>query len=201
MKICLYAQGRSGSTSLYNLILNHLPIDYKSYDEPFNNFLNKKFGINNFNILNEINKNQNIIIKTLHYNTINDMNEEQMIDMLIKKFDKNIFLIRMDIVSQSESFLYRSKSNPYDWHMPDVYDISIISEKELNERICDYAYSNNFLIKYCYSNGYPIYTYEDIFVKKDINVIKEIFNYLEIDLNYEIYNEWVLNPNKKERLI
>jgi hypothetical protein len=199
MKICIYAQGRSGSTSLYKLISNHFDNEYSKYDEPFNSFSNKKLGLNDVHIADILN-NSNIIIKTLHYNTIDGLDEKEMPDFLFKHFDKIIFLIREDTISQSESYLYRINSKAYDWHTPEKYDLSIISENSLNEKNKDYADSNQFLISYCNQIGFPIYTYEDIFIKKNINPINQIFNYLGIELDYSLYNEWVLNPLKKERL-
>jgi hypothetical protein len=199
MKICIYAQGRSGSTSLYKLISNHFDNEYSKYDEPFNSFSNKKLGLNDVHIADILN-NSNIIIKTLHYNTIDGLDEKEMPDFLFKHFDKIIFLIREDTISQSESYLYRTNSKAYDWHTPEKYDLSIISENSLNEKNKDYADSNQFLISYCNQIGFPIYTYEDIFIKKNINPINQIFNYLGIELDYSLYNEWVLNPLKKERL-
>jgi hypothetical protein len=199
MKICIYAQGRSGSTSLYKLISNHFDNEYSKYDEPFNSFSNKKLGLNDVHIANILN-NSNIIIKTLHYNTIDGLDEKEMPDFLFKHFDKIIFLIREDTISQSESYLYRTNSKAYDWHTPEKYDLSIISENSLNEKNKDYTDSNQFLISYCNQIGFPIYTYEDIFIKKNINPINQIFNYLGIELDYSLYNEWVLNPLKKERL-
>lgn len=199
MKICIYAQGRSGSTSLYKLISNHFDNEYSKYDEPFNSFSNKKLGLNDVHIADILN-NSNIIIKTLHYNTIDGLDEKEMPDFLFKHFDKIIFLIREDTISQSESYLYRTNSKAYDWHTPEKYDLSIISENSLNEKNKDYTDSNQFLISYCNQIGFPIYTYEDIFIKKNINPINQIFNYLGIELDYSLYNEWVLNPLKKERL-
>jgi hypothetical protein len=199
MKICIYAQGRSGSTSLYKLISNHFDNEYSKYDEPFNSFSNKKLGLNDVHIADILN-NSNIIIKTLHYNTIDGLDEKEMPDFLFKHFDKIIFLIREDTISQSESYLYRTNSKAYDWHTPEKYDLSIISENSFNEKNKDYTDSNQFLISYCNQIGFPIYTYEDIFIKKNINPINQIFNYLGIELDYSLYNEWILNPLKKERL-
>ena len=199
MKICIYAQGRSGSTSLYKLISSHFGDEYIKYDEPFNSFSNKKLGLNDASIV-DIFDTDNIIIKTLHYNTIGELSEKEMPDLLFKNFDKIIFLIRENTISQSESYLYRTNSKAYDWHTPEKYDLSIVSEKELNERNQNYIDSNNFLISYCNEIGLPIYTYEDIFVKKDINPINQIFDYLGIKLNESLYSEWVLNPLRKERL-
>ena len=199
MKICIYAQGRSGSTSLYKLISNHFDNEYSKFDEPFNDFSNKKLGLDIVNIADILN-NSNIIIKTLHYNTIDGLDEKEMPNFLFKHFDKIIFLIREDTISQTESYLYRKYSNSYNWHTPEKYDLSIISENSLNEKNKDYIDSNQFLISYCNQIGLPIYTYEDIFIKKNINPINKIFNYLEIELDYSLYNEWILNPLKKERL-
>ena len=200
MKICIYAQGRSGSTSLYKLISNHLNDLYLKYDEPFNSFSNKKMGLDGDTITNKLFNSENVIIKTLHYNTINGVTEFEMPEFLSKKFDKIIFLIRKDTIAQSESFLYRLNSNPYDWHTPEVYDLNIITKEELDNRNNEYTLSNNFLINYCNLNGIPIYTYEDIFVEKNIEIVKQIFNYLEIDLDYTLYNEWIINSSKKVRL-
>jgi len=199
MKICIYAQARSGSTSLYKLISNHFGDAYIKYDEPFNSFSNKKLGLDDVSVADMFNT-DNIIIKTLHYNTICELSEKEMPDFLFKHFDKIIFLIREDTISQSESYLYRTNSNAYNWHTPEKYDLSIISENSLNEKNKNYTDSNQFLISYCNQIGFPIYTYEDIFIKKNINPINQIFNYLGIELDYSLYNEWVLNPLKKERL-
>lgn len=200
MKICVYGVARSGSTSLFKLILGHFP-EFENWDEPFNKFSNKDWETKDINFIQEIDNKTNLIIKTLHYQKTDEYNEEQFLKILLKKFDVIIFLIRENILEQSESYLYRKKTNPYDWHTPEKYDMGLISHTDIRDSIFDFSLANHFIINNCIKNNLKYYTYEDIFLKYNINSINEIFCQLGIQLNSELYKEWILDNSKKERLI
>lgn len=200
MKICIYAQARSGSTSLYRLIREHLDMVYESYDEPFNDAAIKEFETKDLLFLNDLKYKNNVLIKTLHYTKPNGVGENEFFEKLIKAFDVVIVLIRVDILSQTESYLYKLLSNTSDWHEQEYYDMSIISEEQLKDKLLDYSISNRDIIQTCQRNNIKIFTYEDLYINKNKKNIKEIFNSLKLELNDELYTEWILNKNKKERI-
>ena len=200
MKICIYAQARSGSTSLYRLIREHLDMTYESYDEPFNDAAIKEFQTKDLLFLNDMKYKNNVLIKTLHYNTVDGLNDTEFFEKLLKAFDILIVLIRVDILSQTESYLYKLLSNASDWHEREYYDMNIISEEQLKDKLLDYSISNRDIINVCEKNNIKIYTYEDLYINKNKKNIKEMFDSLKLELNDELYNEWILNENKKERI-
>lgn len=109
MKICIITTGRAGSTSLYNLIEKHLPLNYYCRPEPFygtSKHVDQKLVIES---------EENVLIKTLIGQTQKNFNLEDMDVWLFKNFDKIILLDRLDKQLQVESFSYHSY-NKGNWH-------------------------------------------------------------------------------------
>jgi hypothetical protein len=48
--------------------------------------------------------------------------------------------------------------------------------------------------------GYPLFYYEDLFVDKDIETIKRLNEYCEIEYNQSCIDEWINSPYKKVRI-
>jgi hypothetical protein len=173
---------------------------YESYDEPFNDAAIKEFETKDLLFLNDMKYKSNVLIKTLHYNTAGDLNDTEFFEKLLKTFDVLIVLIRVDILSQTESYLYKLLSNVSDWHEREYYDMNIISEEQLKDKLLDYSISNRDIIEVCQKNNIKIHTYEDLYINKNKKNIKEIFDSLKLELNDDLYTEWILNENKKERI-
>jgi hypothetical protein len=202
MKIMLLTTARTGSTSLFYLLKSHLEKDnYICVSEPFNNKWRNYMGYKNYMQSDFINE-TNVFIKTfVNQIPIDIVNEnKEYYNWFISYFDKIILLDRKDKQSQSESLKYHEKQkNPKNWHTKQYYDLSNITTNEIettkNKLI------NEAEILYKLNNiGYPIFYYEDIFVKKDKNKIKEIFNYIGLLLDDASYEKHIKSDNGKIRL-
>jgi hypothetical protein len=202
MKIALLTTARTGSTSLFYLLKSHLEKDnYICVSEPFNDkwreyMRHKKYMQSDF-----INEN-NVFIKTfVNQIPIDILNEnEKYWNWFITYFDKIILLDRRDKQLQSESLKYHEKQkNPTNWHTKQYYDLSNITEEEIN--VTKNKLIDDVVLLYKLNNiGYPIFYYEDIFVKKDKNKIKEIFNYIGLLLDDTLYEKHIKSDNGKIRL-
>jgi hypothetical protein len=56
------------------------------------------------------------------------------------------------------------------------------------------------VLKAISDKGYPLFYYEDIFVNKDIETIKSLNEYCEIEYNQICIDEWINSPYKKVRI-
>lgn len=199
MKICIISTGRAGSTSLYNLIKNHLTKDYYTITEPFNEKINRVNEINP-NQLDFISKHENVLIKTITNQKPLDKTEEFIEEWFFSFFDKIILLDRIDKKSQIESFAYLTYSNNKFWHTKQVYKISTVPLDVINEWDQRLIYSKKTITEYSEKYNKKIYYYEDIFVNKNIEIIKEMFDYLKIEMNIKLVEEWIFSDEKKVRL-
>ena len=199
MKICILSIGRSGSTSLYKAIKSHLTKDYYCISEPFNHSYNRvnKIDENQFDI---ISSKENVLIKTIINHIPDDKDEDFINEWIFKFFDKVILLDRLDKKLQTESFSYLVHTKSKEWHKKQFYEMSSIPKEVIGEwerRIENLKKNiNDLSIK----NKKKIYYYEDIFVNKNMDIINEIFNYLELGINEKIINHYIISEEHKVRL-
>jgi hypothetical protein len=191
--------GRTGTTSLYRTIVQHLADDYYCISEPFNYSVIRlnKINVNQFDyICNQ----KNVLVKTLVQQIPKGKDINFINEWIFTFFDKVILLDRIDTNALTESFAYWMHSKSRNWHKREFYDISKIPQefvKECEIKIINYKKTINELsVKY----NKKIYYYEDIFLNKNIEVINEIFNYIEIEPNLEIIETHILSDNNKIRL-
>jgi len=191
MRIAILTSARSGSTSLYHLIEKHLlPQKYICISEPFNNFWRDKIGLPTYDTDFFVDK-ENIFVKTFvsknqKPKSLED-NEDEYWKWFFGYFDKVILLNRLNKDLQSESLTFHMKSNDiHSWQKKQFYDLSNISKEEIEN-------SKQVLIKefetlnWVYKMGYPMFDFEDIFIKKDKSVVEEIFSYINVDLKNPLY--------------
>lgn len=200
MKICILSTGRSGSTSLFNVIKAHLDDSYYSIAEPFNENFNRVVSVAK-DQYNYIQKFDNSLIKTIVFQQPSEIELEVFHNWLFNYFDKVILLDRRDKKLQSESFAYHLYTKQVDWHLiKKRYKISNIPKEymdEIDKRVEDSTIMINEISK-VYNQ--KIYYYEDIFVKHDLNTIKEIFDKINIVINYDLLNKWIISDDKKVRI-
>jgi hypothetical protein len=162
--------------------------------EPFNNHWRDKIELPTYDT-DFFEDKDNIFIKTFVSKNQKPKsmmdNEEGFWKWFFGYFDKVILLNRLDKDLQSESLTYHMKANDiHSWQKRQFYDLSNITKEELEN-------SKNTLLKesemlYNFSKmGYPIYHFEDIFVKKDKSVIEDMFRYVGIELKTPIYEKFV----------
>ena len=209
MRIAIVCNGRSGSTSTFNYInccLLNENKKYSSFFEPFN-FINpdREDKLKTFN--NIINK-KNVLLKTFidnhNYPYESFDSVESYWNWFYSFFDKIIVLERKDKRLQAESLVYHIKLSknrtisPY-WHKPKYYDLNEMDEEnvvELEKHLID----QSLVLKSISDKGYPLFYFEDIFVNKDIETIKRLNEYCEIEYNQICIDEWINSPYKKVRI-
>jgi hypothetical protein len=199
MKICILSIGRSGSTSLYNVIRHHLKSEYYCISEPFNFSYNRvnKIEENQFDV---ITKKDNILIKTLIGHTPNGFDDEFFYDWIFDFFDKVIILDRLDIKLQTESFSYLIHKNNKTWHKKQFYDLSTVPTELINEWEKRLKSFKKIIKDLSIKHNKKIYYYEDIFVHNNMDIINEIFDYLEIKVNDNLINLFLLSDEYKVRM-
>ena len=209
MKIAIVCNGRSGSTSMFNYIkccLYKKPEKYYTFFEPFN-FINIDRDDKHKTINDIINK-KNILIKTFidkdNYPYESFKNVEDYWKWFYSFFDKIIVLERKNKRLQAESLVYHirlSKNRtitPY-WHKPKYYDLNEMDEENI-VKLTNHLELESLILKSISDRGYPLFFYEDIFVNKDIETIKRLNEYCEIEYNQMCNDEWINSPHKKVRI-
>jgi hypothetical protein len=209
MRIAIVCNGRSGSTSLTNLINCCLLSQGKKYSLFFEPFNYRNVDKNNkIKKIDDIVNKENILLKTFidrdnfPYESFKDVNDYW--DWFYTFFDKVIVLERVNKRLQSESLAYhlkisKDKTITPHWHKQKYYDLSIIDENELIN-LTNHLELDSVFLKEISGKGYPHYTYEKIFVDKDIETITNLLTYLELSYNQKCVDTWVNSPYKKVRL-
>jgi hypothetical protein len=204
MRVAILTSARSGSTSLYHLIEGHLvKKQYKCYSEPFNNYWREKINIQTYDV-NHFENMKDVFIKTFVSRTQKPKsllgNEEGYWDWFFGYFEKVILLDRLDKDLQSESLAYHMKKDDiHSWQKRQVYDLSITTQEEIQNSKNVLLYESNMIHEFS-KKGYPLYYFEDIFIKKDRTKINDIFEYLGIDLLESLYNDYVYSDAGKIRM-
>ena len=129
-----------------------------------------------------------------------EMDDESFYDWLFSFFDKIILLDRQDKRLQAESFSYMVHTKNKEWHRKQFYNMSLVPNGFIEE--WDYRLDTlkKTLIDLSIKHNKKIYYYEDIFVNKNMETINEIFEYLELEINQDIINEYILSDDRKVRL-
>lgn len=197
MRICILSNPRTGSSSLYGLVEKHLPKEYYSVSEPFNPKYMEIISDNRDHI-NHIESSNNVFLKTITYQYPTKYESKELwYEWLFTNFDKVILLDRQDRVSQSESFVYHDTKNSSNWLINSYYDLSNIDESIIKNRIEILSKDAEILIEK--SKDFPLFYYEDLFVKKDRKKINELFEYLELTPIQKYVDFFIYSDSKKVR--
>lgn len=209
MRIAILCNGRSGSTSLFNYINCCLISEnkkFQSFFEPFN-FRSSDIENKHKNLDKIIDK-KNLLIKTFldssdyPYESFNSYND--YLEWVQIFFDKIILLERKDKRLQAESIAYHEKISDngkisLDWHKPKYYDINILDENSI-QQIENFLIGEANFLKKLSNSGYPLLTYEDLFIKKSPQEIEKLHEYLDLKKSEKCFNMWINTPYKKVRL-
>jgi len=204
MRAAILTSARSGSTSLYHLIEAHLvKRRYKCYSEPFNNYWREKINIQTYDV-DHFENYQDVFIKTFVSKTQKPKsllgNEEGYWNWFFGYFDKVILLDRLDKDLQSESLAYHMKKDDiHSWQKRQVYDLSITTPQEIENSKNVLLHESNMMHEFS-KKGFPLYYFEDIFIKKDKTKVNDIFEYLGVELQESLYNYYVYSSGFKIRI-
>jgi hypothetical protein len=209
MRIAIVCNGRVGSTSMFNYLNFSLIKEGKQYNtffEPFN-FINPNRNDKLKTIDGIINK-KNVLLKTFidrdnyPYESFNSV--EEYWNWFYSFFDKIIVLERKNKRLQAESLVYhirlsKNRTISPHWHTPKYYNLNEMDEQQIIG-LTNHLESESLILKSISDRGYPLFYYEDIFVNKDIETIKRLNKYCEIEYNQICVDEWINSPHKKVRI-
>lgn len=201
MRICILSTGRAGSTSLFSAIKTHLNNDYYSVMEPFNYTMQRDGNLTPTKEFEKINKLQNSLVKTIVFQTPEEIEIDKLHDWIFNFFDKVILLDRRNDKSQCESYAYLRYTKQLDWHIEKKrYKMDKVPLDYFNE-VRDWVEKykiliNELSIKY----NHKIYYYEDIFIEHKKEIIDEIFESLNIIPNDNIIEKWIISNDRKVRI-
>ena len=209
MRIAIVCNGRSGSSSTFNYLNCCLIKEHKKYyafSEPFN-YVNSDREDKLKTVDNIINK-KNVLIKTFidnhNYPYDSFKNMEDYWVWFYSFFDKIIVLERKNKRLQAESLVYhirlsKNRTISPHWHRPKYYDLNEMDEESV-VGLEKHLINQSLVLKSISDKGYPLFYYEDIFVSKDIETIKRLNDYCEIEYNQYCIDEWINSPYKKVRI-
>ena len=196
MKILIIGTPRSGTSTLLRAISNST--GYKSYGEPWNEFLRAPIMPFPYQFENKC------TVKTLVYDIPTEFKDKPILDFystLNSSFDKVILLGRKNIDELNISFTYQmneDKKNPSrskgSWYTPYV----------VNEKTLDIAKWQLEIKQWCdllkdisIHLNINITWYEDLY-NGNKQYVDKFIESLEVDLNREIFYKWV-NPDRRLR--
>jgi hypothetical protein len=204
MKIAILTSPRSGSTSLFNLIQSHLNLkSYFSVSEPFNSGWRERANLETYDF-NSFDIYDNLFIKTF----VADLqrpkqfknDEEGYWKWFFDYFDKVVLLERNNKDLQSESLIYHlNKNELYSWQKKQHYNLSNIKKEEINDTKISLIEESRKIKKFS-EMGYPIFYFEDIFIDKNKLKIDELFSYLGLELNNDLYEKFIISDMFRIRL-
>lgn len=202
MRIAVLTSARSGSTSLFYFIKNHLNKDYITISEPFNDDWRSYYNYDKFTI-NFFKNKSNIFIKT--FVSVDQIplefigREVDYWTWFKGYFDKIILLDRKNKDLQSESLAYlMNKKNNFSWQRKQFYDLSSVSQELINHAKNRLIFESEFI--HSMSNEYPIFYFEDIYIKKDKETVKDLLKYLDLELMDIFYNMFIESDEQRVRL-
>ena len=172
--------------------------------EPFNQLLDKE--INSIEPLLEY---DSILVKNLFLIGNDEYPKEsfksvfEYLNWCYSYFDKIVILDRKDKIAQSESFVINEtmwREKGVGWHTKKIYDLDRIDKSYLEIMIDRYTESSEILNDISYTNVFPIFYYEDIFLSHNIEVVKNLFKYLDMDLNTEMYSRYITSTELQVRI-
>lgn len=213
MRILLLGTPRSGSTSLYNLIKDHLSeFSYQSFIEPFNYAMHKKYMANGYDFtkVGSLDSYKDLFVKTLYFSDPYDYNNsafssnDEYINWCVESFDKIIIILRRNNTEQAESFIINeecARLYGQNWHMPKVYRIDRIDKNLKSSMIKRFEESSKDLVELSLKNKINVFYYEDIFINKDISKIESIASYIGLgEFKKSLTDEYILNENRRVRI-
>ena len=188
MKICVISSiGRSGTTSLFDMMRLCLPIYYTCLNEPFNDEQDP-------HAMGWIMHEPNILVKELLCHKVNG--EVFPYEWLYETFDKVIIMDRRNKLEQSESNAVHSydKTNNESWHIRKKYNLTNIPTEYIEEL----KKSSEDLTQHYRGK---IYYYEDVFMGHNVDLLMEIMNSVGItEIPKQILFDYFYSPKKKVRV-
>ena len=209
MKIAIICNGRSGSTSMFyylNCCLINERKKYNIFFEPFN--FHNIAAPNQLKTIDEIINKKNILIKTFidsdNYPYESFKSVEDYWEWFYSFFDKIIVLERKNKRLQAESLVYhirisKNKTPLQTWHTQKYYELTTDDEDTII-KLTHHLEETSLVLKSISEMGYPLFYYEDLFVNKNIETIKLLNEYCEVDYNQSCIDEWINSPYKKVRI-
>lgn len=210
MKILILALARTGSSSLFEAIKysREIPFDFTKFEpENHSSFHNLSFNkIDNsigkdflFDYFQKLENNNDILIKSILNQTYNvckalDINLNNYLDSLLKRFDQIILLTRRNKEDICHSHITAYKT--YIWHQAYKFNPNLVSKDELKKQLLTVENLDNIMSELSYKYSLPIIYYEDLFTN-DIQYLKHFIKRYRLDVNdFDIFSN-ILHPKNR----
>jgi hypothetical protein len=171
MKVLIFGVPRSGTSSLFNFLVNSFPKKYKAIYEPFKTNTDIEF--------------EYCIVKTVLTDNLLLKDNETLIEhsnRIIKSFDKVIYIKRKNIENTIQSLS--------DFQRPDLS--KEISDVVARKNIKDWTNVFDILTK-----DKKVYYYEDIYQDTPSLEFNEMCEYLGIEISKNLFDK-IIHPINKE---
>lgn len=206
-KIAILARPRSGSTSLFKMLESHVnDLGFKCFYEPYNprNYADYYRRGFNFDRIDPLLKFDRILIKTLfgcsqHPIKSLESDETSFNEWMNHHFNKVIVLDRRDKRLQAESLIANLDSK-IGWDIPKTYDIDKIDKDRIEKEIRGFVYFSEKMEKLAKEKSWPIFYYEDLYVDHNMEEIKRMFDYLELEMDDQKVYDFIISDKRKVRI-
>jgi hypothetical protein len=171
MKVLIFGVPRSGTSSLFNFLVQSFPKKYEAFYEPYKNMIDIECN--------------DCIVKTVLTDNLMFKDSENLLEhsnRIISYFDKVIYIKRKDIKNTIQSLS--------DFQRPDLSKefSDIVAKKRIEEwtEIFDKITKNK-----------KIFYYEDIYQKNPSSELFDMCDYLNISFNYFLFDKIMHSKNKE----
>jgi hypothetical protein len=206
-KIAILARPRTGSTSLYRMLESQLyPEGFKCFYEPYNprNYVDYYRQGFDFDYIDPLLKFDKILIKTLfgcsqHPVKSLGLAEKEFINWMDGFFEKVIVLDRRNKRLQAESLLVNIDSKT-GWDIPKVYEVDKIDARRIEKETNTFRHFSEKMKLIVEEKSWPIFYYEDLYVDHNMEEIKRMFDYLEIEMDDKKIYDFIISDKRKVRI-
>jgi hypothetical protein len=168
------------------------------FHPPFTKYFKENFGYD-FTKTDDIATIENLLIKTMISDDQYPQEEfekyEDFLDWLNKSFNKIIVLVRKDKRQQAESFAV-NYLNGETWHIPKIYDLHKVDKQFIKNVEELFIRQETTILNFAEKYNHPVFYYEDLFLEHNIESAKKIFNHFNIEMDFNIYENYVDNKRR-----
>lgn len=186
---------------------SHLrPKGFQCFYEPYNprNYVDYYKQGFDFDYIDPLLKFDKILIKTLfgcsqHPVKSFGLEEEEFANWMNEFFQKVIVLDRRDKKLQTESLIINMDSK-IGWDIPKIYDVNKIDSERLEKVMDSFIHFSDKMSSIAENNNWPIFYYEDLFVDHNMDEIKRMLEYIEVEIDEDVIYDYIISDKRKVRI-
>jgi len=165
----IIAQYRTGGQNLFHWLGQSLKQEYTIVHEPFNREYNSHTNDTTHQDLSWVHKDKKYFMKDLWYPDVN-------YDKILEKSNVVVCLYRENLHEQVISQMYSKKTKKFH-HGYTQKDVDMIfSQDDYDRTKLELEYNKKSIINFADYHKLPTVSYENLYYRDGINLIKEVFN-------------------------